>query len=49
MPTVTTDVVVDRELADAAVSPRDDLVLEREAGAGRFELLDGPFLSLIHI
>jgi putative MFS transporter len=43
MPTVTTDVVVDRELADAAVSPRDDLVLEREAGAGRFELLDGPF------
>ena len=42
---VTTRAVVDEDDVAAILTPRDDLVSERDAGDGRFELLDGPFHS----
>jgi len=40
---VVTSEVVDEATRDHLLSPRDDVVLEREAEPGRFEFVEGPF------
>jgi MFS family permease len=40
---VVTTKVVDAATRDRLLSPRDDMVLEREDGLGRFRLVEGPF------
>jgi len=40
---VVTQEVVDAAAADRLLAPKDDVVLEREAEPGRFDLAEGPF------